>query len=166
MGKSETASAAIGIKILLDDLLAQLTAANFTLIKKMLYEGCIEDSNGYYNEAYNTILGYSDGDIELPADYLEFKDYLTKEFKNNGSYYKSKWSSIVEPDLKKGCLLEQTLLVPLKEIVATERWGYARTGVNSAARSLDLDLVSSLDLKDYAEIKSFSMVFIVKQHSG
>jgi len=46
----------------------------------MVYDGCIEDSNGYYNEAYRNILGYGDGDNELPENYLEFKKFLINEF--------------------------------------------------------------------------------------
>jgi len=72
MGKSETASASIGIKILLSDLLEQINETNFTLIKKMLYDGCIEDMNGYYNEAYKIILGHDIDNDELPQTYNEF----------------------------------------------------------------------------------------------
>jgi len=164
MGKSETASASIGIKILLSDLISQINETNFNLIKKMVYDGCIEDSNDYYNEAYKNIIGYGENDNELPEDYLEFKNYLLNEFKNNGSYYKSKFSSKVEPNLKNGCLLEKELLVPIKHILETERWGYERYGTNSMSKSLDFDL--SLDIKEYENIKKFAIVFIVKQHSG
>jgi hypothetical protein len=59
MGKSETAAASIGIKILLSDLILQINKTNFNLIKKMLYDGCIEDSNGYYNEAYKEIKNFT-----------------------------------------------------------------------------------------------------------
>lgn len=163
MGKSETASASIGIKILLSDLILQINETNFTLIKKMMYDGCIEDSNGYYNEAYKIILGHDEDNDELPQTYNEFKDYITEQFKLHGSYYKSKFSS-KKPDLTYGTLFEQYLLVPVKDILETERWGYERYGVNSASRPLDFDL--SVDLKAYAAIKNFSVVFIVKQHSG
>ena len=71
MGKSETASAALGIKILLSDLIPQINETNFNLIKKMLYDGFIEDSNDYYNEAYKNVLGYDDGDIEVPLARLQ-----------------------------------------------------------------------------------------------
>jgi hypothetical protein len=164
MGKSETASASIGIKILLSDLVEQINETNFNLIKKMLYDGCVEDMNGYYNEAYKNIIGYGEDDNELPQTYNVFKDNLTEQLKLNGSYYKSKFSSKVEPDLKNGCLLEQNLLVPIKDILETERWGYERYGVNSASRPLDFDL--SVDLKLYEEIKNYSIIFMVKQHSG
>ena len=164
MGKSETASASIGIKILLSDLILQINETNFNLIKQMLYDGCIEDSNGYYNEAYKNITGYGEDDNELPVDYLEFKEYLINEFKTNGSYYKSKFSSKVEPDLKVGTLFERYLLVPIKHILETERWGYERYGVNSASRPLDFDL--SVELTKYQDIKNFNVIFFIKQHSG
>ena len=164
MGKSETATASIGLKILLSDLVSQINKTNFNLIKKMLYDGCIEDCNGYYNEVYRNVIGYGEYDNELPEEYSEFRKYLLNEFKSNGSYYKSKFSSKVEPDLEHGCLLKKELLVPIKEILSTERWGYGRYGTNSASRPLDFDL--SLDLKDYKEIKNFSIIFFVKQHSG
>jgi len=159
MGKSETASASIGLKILLSDLILQINETNFNLIKKMVYDGCIEDSNGYYNEVYQNILGYP-----YDENYLSFKDYLINEFKTKGSYYKSKFSSVVEPDLTDGSLFEQYLLVPIKDILETERWGYGRYGVNSASRPLDFDL--SVDLKAYEDIEHFNVIFFVKQHSG
>jgi len=164
MGKSETASASIGIKILLSDLILQINETNFNLIKKMLYDGCIEDSNCYYNESYINILDYPYGEDKLHEDYLECKEYLINEFKTNGSYYKSKFSSKVEPDLHDGTLFEKYLLVPVKNILETERWGYERYGVNSASRPLDFDL--SVELTKYQDIKNFNVVFIVKQHSG
>jgi hypothetical protein len=161
MGKSETASASIGIKILLSDLILQINETNFTLIKKMMYDGCIEDSNGYYNEAYKIILGHDEDNDELPQTYNEFKDYITEQFKLHGSYYKSKFSS-KKPDLTYGTLFEQYLLVPVKDILETERWGYERYGVNSVSRPLDFDL--SVELNQ--DIKNFSVVFFIKQHSG
>ena len=163
MGKSETASASIGIKILLSELIEQINKTNFTLIKKMLYDGCIEDSNGYYNEAYKIILGHDEDNDELPQTYNEFKDSVTEQFKLHGSYYKSKFSSKV-PDLSNGTLFERYLLVSVKDILETERWGYERYGVNSASRPLDFDL--SVELTKYQDIKNFNVIFFVKQHSG
>jgi len=162
MGKSETATASMGIKILLSDLVLQINKVNFNLIKKMLYDGCIEDSNGYYNEVYKNIIGYEDN--ELPEEYLAFKEHLLKEFKTQGSYLKSKFSSKVEPDVTNGCLLEKELLVPIKDILSTERWGYERYGTNGTSRPLDFDLL--LDLNDYKEIKNYAVIFMIKQHSG
>jgi hypothetical protein len=163
MGKSETASASIGIKILLSDLILQINETNFILIKKMLYDGCIEDSNGYYNEAYKIIIGHDEDNDELPQTYKEFKETVTEQFKLYGSYYKSKFSSKV-PDLSNGTLFERYLLVPVKDILETERWGYERYGVNSASRPLDFDL--SVELTKFQDIKNFNVIFFVKQHAG
>jgi hypothetical protein len=160
MGKSETATAAIGIKILLSDLISQINETNFSLIKKMLYDGCIEDSNGYYNETYKIILGHDEDNIELPQTYNEFKCYLTEQFKHHGSKFNSK----AEPDLSDGTLFERYLLVSIKDILETERWGYERYGVNSASRPLDFDL--SVELTKYQDLKNFNVIFFVKQHSG
>ena len=106
MGKSETASASIGIKILLSDLILQINETNFNRIKEMVYDGCIEDSNGYYNEVYQNIIQNN----EFPEYYVECKDFFINEFKTNGSYYKSKSTSIVVPDSRDGSLFERYLL--------------------------------------------------------
>ena len=166
MGKSETASASLGIKILLSDLVSQINETNFPLIKKMLYDGCIEDMNDYYNEAYKIILGHDEDNIEIPQTYNEFKDYISKQFKLHGSYYKSKFSSIVEPNITRGCLLDKYLLVPIKNILETERWGYDRYGINSASRPIDFDL--SVNLEEYKKnnIEKYTIIFMIKQHSG
>jgi hypothetical protein len=124
----------------------------------MLYDGCIEDANDYYNEVYRNIMVYDED--ELPKNYLEFKAYVTDKFKENGSYFSSK----IEPDISRGSLFEKYLLVPIKDILDTERWGYDRSGINSASRPLDFDL--SVDLKKYEEIKKFTIIFMVKQHSA
>ena len=164
MGKCETSTASLGIKIILSDLIEQINENNFDLIKKMLYDGFIEDCNNYFNDVYKKIIGYDDGDIELPENYLEFKEYLIKQFKNNGSYYKFKDTYKVEPNLKNGCLFDKELLIPIKEILSTERWGYNREGTNGTYRLIDFDL--SITIDDYKMIKKFQIVFIVKQHSG
>jgi hypothetical protein len=164
MGKSETATASIGIKILLSDLILQINETNFSLIKKMICNGFIEDDNEFYNEVYKKIVGYNEGDIQLPNNYLEFKNYLTDKFKNNGSYHKSKYSSEVKPDLSDGCLLDKELLFPIKEILSTERWGYDRYGINAMSRPLDFDL--TLDTEMYKEIQNFTIVFILEQNTG
>lgn len=164
MGKCESVCASLGVKVLVADLLEQLDESNFEIIKKMLYHGCIEDSNDYYNEVYKEIVGYGEGDTELPEDdYLEYKKCLLKACQEKGSLYKSKTSSRVVADLNHGCLLEKELLVPIKDILSTERWGYGRSGINSKSRPLDFDL--SFVLGEYACIQKVSLVFFVKQQS-
>ena len=56
MGKCETPTAAIGISILLSDIILQINETNFDLIKEMLTNGYIEDRNNYCNEVYDNIL--------------------------------------------------------------------------------------------------------------
>jgi len=168
MGKSETASAAIGIKILLSDLVEQINETNVVLIKKMLYNGSIEDENGFYNETYMQITYYDDynlsNNFNLPKDYLELKEYLTTQFKLHGSLLKSKFSAIVKPDLHAGCLLDRYLLVPIEEIVSNNRWGYNREGINAMSTPFIKDV--SLDLEEYKDIQRFKVVFIIKQDTN
>ena len=164
MGRCDTVTASLGIKILLSDLIEQINEDNFDLIKKMLNDGIIEDSNEYFNEVYQKVIGYDNADVILPDNYIEFKEHLTKEFKSNGSYYKSKHSNFVEPYLNKGCLYDRHLLVSVREILSTERWGYSREGTNSSSRPIDFDL--TVDTDDYKMIKKFKSCLLLKQHTG
>ena len=164
MGRCDTATASLGIKILLSDLIEQINKDNFNLIKKMLNDGIIEDSNEYFNEVYQKVIGYDDADVILPDNYLEFKEHLTKEFKSNGSYYKLKDSCKVEPCLTRGCLYDRHLLVSIKEIISTDRWGYSRDGTNSTSRPIDFNLKVNTD--EYKMIKHFKTILLLKQHSG
>jgi len=160
MGKCETATASIGIKILLSDLVLQINETNFTLIKELLRRGYIEDDNDYFNEIYSKITSIN----KLPENHLELKEYLIREFTNNGSYNKSKGDSIVIPTLDKGCLLDKALLVALKDILTMDRWGHDRYGSNCISRPMDFDL--SVNMEKYAEIENKEIVFILGQHSG
>ena len=158
MGKCETATASIGIKILLSELIFQINETNFTLIKEMLTCGFIEDDNGYFNEVYGSIDTFG-----LSNHFLEFKEHLTNEFKNNGSYHKSK-NGIVIPTIDDGCLFDKCLLVPVKQILEIDRWGYDRYGSNCVSRPIDFDL--SVNIEKYKEIEKKEIVFILGQHSG
>ena len=164
MGMCDTATASIGIKILLSDLILQINEFNIELIKKMLCKGCIEDSNEYFNEVFKKIVGYEYEENELPEEYLQCKEYLINEFKINGSYFEDKYTGKKTPDLIHGCLFEKDLLVPIKEILSTERWGYNRRGINSSSRPLDFDL--SVSTEEYKEIKNYIIVFFIGQDSG
>lgn len=159
MGKCETATASIGIKILLSDLILQINETNFELIKSMLNDGHIEDENDDFNEAYTNVM-YSDA---LPSDWSEFKEYITHEFTVNGSYHKSRDGKSY-PTLDNGCLLDKYILVPIKRILQTERWGHDRYGTNCISRPIDFDLSASLD--EYKDITNAKVVFLLIQHSG
>ena len=160
MGRCETATASIGIKILLSDLILQINENNVTLIKEMLYYGFIEDDNDYFNEIYSRIIGEN----ELPENSLHLKEYLINEFTNNGSYHKSHGESIVKPTLDKGCLFDKYLLVPVKRLLSMDRWGYDRDATNSISRPIDFDL--SINTDKYNEIEKTEIVLIVGQHAG
>jgi len=165
MGRCETSTASLGIRILLSDLIEQINKENFNLIKKMLNDGIIEDSNEYFNEVYQKVIGYDNADVILPENHMEFKDFLTKEFKSNGSYYKSKNTNIVvDHYLNKGCMYDRHLLIPIKEILSTERWGYSREGINCSSMPIDFDLTVNTD--EYKMIKHFTKIFIIKQNAG
>ena len=153
MRKFETSTTSIGIKILLSDLILQINEKNFDLIKEMLNDGFISDKNEHYNDAYTDIIWCND----LPKNYLEFKEFLEQEFKNKGSYLNS---NKIEPDLRNGCLFERELLLPIKNILETERWGYDRYGINGSYCPIN-HLSPSLDIEKYKEIEKYTIVFIL-----
>jgi len=159
MGKCELATASIGIKIRLSDLISQINETNFTVIKEILEDGWVEDENDYFNEAFSNIV-FSD---EVPEHATEFKEHMTHAFTHNGSYIKTRDGRVI-PTVRYGCLLDQYLLFPVKNILTNERWGYDRSGTNGKSRSIDFDL--SVDLEPYREIQHTQVVFLLGVHSG
>jgi len=123
------------------------------LIKKMLSNGCIEDSNEVYNRAFEQII--SDDGVE--ENDIEFKDYLTSKF--------------TERVYKGDSLLQRYLLVPMEELVSNERWGWSREGTNAMSSPLstfadDLPNQIAAFKETYKEIKNFTFVFMIKQYAG
>lgn len=156
MGRSESATASIGIKIALSDLILQINENNFELIKEMLFAGFIEHPHRNYSRytdiTYN--LEYDDDLKNLNHEII--KKYLIKKFKNsypNGRYFK-----------EEECLFNQTLLIPLKKIFETNRFGWNRIGKNAEYRKIDFDL--SLNIDKYKEIDKKEIVFILCQDAG
>lgn len=155
MGRCESATASIGIKILLSDLVAQINATTMNLIKKMLYDGgCIEDSNEMYNQAFEQIIG----DDGVEEDETAFKEYLTSKFTARVGHVRDS-------------LLDRYLLVPMEELVSNERWGWTREGANAMSSPLDTfadDLPNQLAVfkEKYKDIKNFTFVFMIKQYAG
>ena len=161
MGKCETSTTSIGIKILLSDLILQINEKNVDLIKEMLNDGFISDSNEHYNDAYSEIIWCKD----LPENYLEFKEFLEQEFKNKGSYLHLRDSNKIKPDFRNGCLFDRELLLPIRHILETERWGYDRYGRNGSYCPIDF-ISPSLDIEKYKEIEKYTIVLILEQYSG
>jgi hypothetical protein len=143
MGKCDSSKASIGIKILLSDLILQINETNFNIIQEILCDdySLISDENENFNDIYSSII--SSG--KLPKDYLNFKNYLEYEFKNGG-------------------LFDKELLLPIKRILTTDRWGYDREGRNGNYCPIDFDL--SIDIEKYKEIEKITIVFILEQNSG
>jgi len=119
---------------------------NIELIKTMLYDGCIEDGNDYCNDWYQSICADFDNLT------LNLKEYLLSELSQD------------HRDQKQASLLGRYLLVPIKEIISNERWGYNREGTNSNSRPLDFDL--SLNTDEYKDITNYTIVFIITQFAG
>lgn len=143
MGWCESATASIGIKIRLSDLIPQMEFdINWNLIIEMLENGYIEDENDIFNEVFQEIIY----DNRMNAKELQHvQTYLINELNNKGVY-------------------DKFLLVPVKKILNTDRWGYGRSGTNSKSRQMDFDL--SVNLEKYKRIEKFEIVFILAQHSG
>jgi hypothetical protein len=162
MGRCETATAYIGLKILLSELILQINETNFTQIKEMLCYGFIEDDNNYFNEVYHKIMNNN----KLPENYLDYKEYLENKFKNNGTYFKSRGYNQEIPTLNDGCLFDKELLFPVKKILTMDRWGDidSRDGPNCVSRPIDFDL--SINIEKYKEIEKTKIVFLLAQHSG
>jgi hypothetical protein len=99
------------------------------------------------------------------------KAYLTHAFKNTGSYYTCRFTDKTSPNKRlpneeDGVLWDQYLLVPVKEILSTTRYGYDRYGTNATSRPLDFDFnISSNKYKDILNANA-DMVFILEQNSG
>ena len=154
MGRCESAFASIGIKILLSDLVSQINATTMNLIKKMLYDGCIEDSNDDWNRAFEQIIG----DDGVEENETAFKEYLTSKFTARVGH-------------NKDSLLEQYLLVPLEELVSNDRWGWSREGTNAMSSPFE-DFADVLPnqiaafKEKYKEINNFTFVFMIKQYAG
>jgi len=141
MGKCETSTTSIGIKILLSDLILQINEQNMDIIKEMLYGGFISDSNAQINNTYQDIIFCN----KLPEKYVDFREYLEK---------------------KCNAFMDKELLLPIKQILQTDRWGYDRYGKNGSYRPLDFDLSLSIEIEKYKEIEKYMIVFIQEQYSG
>ena len=161
MGKCESATASIGIKILLSDLILQINETNLNLIMEIMQNGYIEDENDYFNEVYQEVI-YDD--IMGEGNYADITEYLMSELKNKGTLDKYKYHSKEEHTITRGRLFDKYLLVPVKKILGTDRWGYDRYGTNCRSRPMDFDL--SIDIEKYKEIEKFEIVFLLVQNSG
>jgi hypothetical protein len=98
------------------------------------------------------------------------KAYLTHAFKNTGSYYTSRFTGKTSllPNEEDGVLWDRYLLVPVKEILSTTRYGYDRYGTNATSRPLDFNFDIDFAKEKYKDILNANadIVFILEQNSG
>ena len=137
-GHCDRATASIGVKIVLNDLISQINETNFEQIKTMLEDGFLEDENEEHNEPYCRIFYDT-----LPENCLEYKSYLEEKFKEKD----------VNP--------RSILLYPMVKILSTERWGWGRSGKNGLSKAIDFDL--SVDTEELEGIEKYSIVFMLCQ---
>ncbi len=78
MSRYESACVSLGFKIQVNKLINQINEDNFGLIKNLMGEGFIEDSNGFANKFFKHIIE-SD---ELPEQSSKFKKYIKSKFEN------------------------------------------------------------------------------------
>jgi len=62
--------------------------------------------------------------------------------------------------------MDKELLLPIKQILQTDRWGYDRYEKNGSYHPLDFDLSLSIEIEKYKEIEKYMIVFIQEQYSG
>ena len=122
-------------------------------------ESFIEHNNDYFNDIYSQIMN-SD---KLPIIWLDFKKYITNEFDKYSSYYKFHGYKFENLIMGCGCLLEQYLLVPIKDILKMDRYGFERKGSNCISRPIDFDF--SINIEKYKDIEKIKIVFLLTQYN-
>jgi hypothetical protein len=88
-------------KILMSNLIEQISEYNFAEIKKTIDQGFIDDSNNDYNESFTN--------IKIEQDFQKYKENIIKLLNNENLYH-------------------ETLLVSWTSLVSTNRCGYDRYG--------------------------------------
>lgn len=78
MSRYESACVSLGFKIQVSKLINQINEDNFGLIKNLMGEGFIEDSNGYANKFFKYIIENE----QLPEQSYKFKKYIKAKFNN------------------------------------------------------------------------------------
>ncbi len=159
----ECSTVSFGFRIQLDKLISQINEDNFDIIKNLLSDGFIEDSNGYSNKYLKKII-----ESELPNKCVNFKKALKQKF-NNPKDEDSESESDEESGSNKNINLnEMYLLYPVVKLIETTRWGLGRKGVNGMSCDIDNDLV---DLKDRIKnefepvLSDYQVVLMVNQES-
>lgn len=120
MGHSETATASVGYRVTLRDLIESIhdeescSEVYVALSKKGAF---LEDENDEDNLSFESIIG----ELEADDDWEAVKELWMKQFHR---------------------FLNHDLLIPMIRIGETTRWGYSREGVNGIGTRLSIDQFS------------------------
>jgi hypothetical protein len=150
MGKSETATSSIGIKIKFVELANLLNADNFESINSILNNAIIEDENEHYNDNYQDMIS------EMYVYEVDYKNNIITFDK-----YKQELMTYTK-------LFDYKLLIPVHEILSTTRWGYDRDGVNSSSMEIKdaMKIINKKLPNEYKFLSSYPIVFMLYQVSG
>ncbi len=155
MGKCVTSDVSIGIKIKLSKLLSQINETNFNLMKQILTDGSIEGEDNDLDNQYEHVIDLVNSEsINLPnpfdsndsKNYLKYKKYLKKEIKKKNIQ-----------------LLDEYLLIPIKKLLSTDKWGYNTLGDNVVSTKLDFGVET--EIEKYSNIKGYEIVLMLNQSS-
>ncbi len=164
MGFSQNATVSIGIKIQLEKLANQINEHNFDNILKIFDTAYIDDENNDFTHSLRLILIELDGE----QDYKKFKNKFIKEIKKRGTTATSHHGKVVEV-FSYGYLNEKYLLIPLKNLISTSRYGYGREGINGTSFSLNIDvehIKNILEEKYNWFIEDGELVMMLQQSCG
>ena len=150
MGKSEMATASIGIKIKFVELANLLNADNFESINSILNNAIIEDENEHYNDNYQDMIS------EMYIYEVDYKNNIITFDK-----YKQELMTYTK-------LFDYKLLIPVHKILSTTRWGYDRDGVNSSSMEIKdaMKIINKKMPNEYKFLSSYPIVFMLYQDSG
>jgi hypothetical protein len=182
MGRSESVTLSVGVNFTIKDLLDAMTELNYESIKNNYFteNSIIEDENNFYNSTYRNIVNGIDiitkEYIDLTKlNFSEYKEYLVNNFKRFGDEYHSKYNEHEIYEYKEddeNNLYHQQLLIPINELLNTERWGYSREGTNGSSCNIDITELNNISdvihkqMENLQLLKNYDIVFIVSQSAG
>jgi hypothetical protein len=163
MGFSQYTTVSIGIKIQLEKLAHQINEQNFDDILKMFDIAYIDDKNNDFTHTLRLVLIDLDGE----KDYEKFKNKFIKEIKKRGTTASSYHGKVVEV-FSYGYLNEKYLLIPLKDLISTSRYGYGREGINGTYCGLNIDTqhIKNMLEEKYSWLKDGELVMMLQQSCG
>jgi len=156
MGRSDTATVTVGIKIQLSTLIEQINDDNLVSIQNMLENGFIDDENGEMNTGLRDLVyGIKKSCNAQGKDAAHYKNILKEDF-DIGSR-------------SNGPLWNEHILIPEDRLLHTTRWGYQREGYNGTSRNMDFDMRSieaRINDKYKNIITGYTVALILLQSGG